>query len=287
MQICIKEVEILLNESIKKRRTELGISRKKLCSDLCSESTLYRFEMGLSDINAHLLIEICKRLKLGEVVITDVNFTEKEYVQFLLIQHYIYQRNITELEKIIESAESKSKVWTKIITWCQAVIYFYKGEYKRCENIISKDLSISKPKNSLDLLILNTLILSHLSQNSYKEALEVATTCINYIETHRVGSTELNFKIRYSYAHSLHQNGNKKEAETIILELIDALIHEKTFFLLGKCYFFLYALHKDEKVQLSNKYLKMSYMTFIIENSPIPNQVLEEIKKLPDSSLFL
>ncbi len=28
MQICIKDVEILLNEFIKKRRTELGISRK-------------------------------------------------------------------------------------------------------------------------------------------------------------------------------------------------------------------------------------------------------------------
>lgn len=284
-----KLVNILLNEIIKNRRIQLGLSRKNICENLCSESTLYRFESGLHDINSHLLVEICNRLKLETVIVTDIKITKKEHALFLLMQHFIYKKNIKELENILNSFknESLSRDWFKIKNWCQAVIHFYKKEYILCENIISNHLKISEPKNSLDLLILNTLILNYISQNNYIKALEVATNCIHYIDTHKVESIDINSKVKYSYAHALFKNNYKKESEEVIIELIEMLLNEKTFFLLGKCYFFLYVIYKNKKLSLAHTYLKLSYMTFQIENSDIPQQVKEEMKHLKDSSIYL
>ena len=46
----------------------------------------------MHDIDSHLLVEICKRLKFETVIITDINLTEKEYALPLLIQHFIYKK---------------------------------------------------------------------------------------------------------------------------------------------------------------------------------------------------
>ncbi|WP_340393045.1 helix-turn-helix transcriptional regulator [Macrococcoides caseolyticum] len=279
----------MLNQIIKMRREEIGMSRKKLCDNLCSESTLYRFENGLHDINSHLLFELCKRLKLETITITDIHLTEKEHSLFLLMQHFIYKRNINELENILMLLENNSmnNDLFKISKWCEAVILFYKKDYNACQHIIENTISIQNPNTIIDLLILNTLISVYILQQKYADALDIATNCFNYINTRKIKSFDIVSKIKYSYAYSLYMMNYKNESKDVILDLVTLLMQEKTFFLLGKSYYFLYLLYKDENLTLANKYLKLSYMAFIIENNHIPKQVIKQVKSLNDISIFL
>ncbi|PTJ90980.1 helix-turn-helix domain-containing protein, partial [Mammaliicoccus sciuri] len=49
---------------IAKKRSELGISREKLCEGICNISTLYRFENNKCDISVEIFMKLCKKLKL-------------------------------------------------------------------------------------------------------------------------------------------------------------------------------------------------------------------------------
>ncbi|MER2005911.1 MAG: helix-turn-helix domain-containing protein [Psychrobacillus sp.] len=225
-------------------RKSKGYTVKELANNLCDESTLYRLEQGKQIPRLEILNDICLKLEIpfkalfpNEMVDRLKNLCrESVYMEdYLLLEITLEECNKT-VDKIT-SVYAKEE-FRRFIQWHRAII-IQKKDNKPLEalHILNKIANINRCGSELDVSILNSIGLIHLSLNNNNAAYEIYREIYTIINKHQVveDSTILP-RVGYNYAHTLYNLENFSEALQIITEILYYLEKHQLMYSLGKTY---------------------------------------------------
>ncbi|MCK1999108.1 helix-turn-helix transcriptional regulator [Psychrobacillus psychrodurans] len=234
-----------LGKKVSYFRKTKGYTVKELANNLCDESTLYRFEQGKQIPRLEILNDICLKLEIPLKALFPLN----EEVDKLknLCRESIYMEDYLSLEIALEECnkvlDKISSIYVKeefrrFIQWHRAII-IQKRDNRPLDalHILNTLANINNCGSELDINILNSIGLIHLSLNDDNAAYKIYRVINNKIIHHKVveDSTILP-RVGYNYAHTLFNLEEFHEALKIITEVLYYLEKNQLMYSLGKTY---------------------------------------------------
>lgn len=232
-----------LGKKVSYFRKSKGYTVKDLANNLCDESTLYRFEQGKQIPRLEILNDICLKLEIPLKALFPLN----EEVDKLknLCRESIYMEDYLSLEIALEECDKVlnkiSSIYVKeefrrFIQWHRAII-IQKRDNRPLDSlhILNTLADINNCGSELDISILNSIGLIHLSSNDNNAAYKIYSVINNKIIQHKVveNSTILP-RVGYNYAHTLYNLDDFHEALKIITEVLYYLEKNQLMYSLGK-----------------------------------------------------
>lgn len=212
---------------------------------MCDESTIYRLEQGKQIPRLEILNDICMKLEIPLKALFPLN----EEVDRLknLCRESIYMEDYLSLEIALEECNNAlnkiSSIYAKeefrrFIEWHRAII-IQKRDNNPLDslNILNSIADIKRCGSELDISILNSIGLIHLSLsniNSAYKIYKVINIKINKLKV--VEDSSILPRVGYNYAYTLYHLGDFPEALKIITEILYYLEKHQLMYSLGKTY---------------------------------------------------
>lgn len=243
-----------LGTLVKRRREELKLTQGELAEGVCTQALISKVERNLLNPSSKMIEKISKKLhvpvsyfydegssidpilnELEMLIRSSLNKTDYDNISYLL----------TVNENMIENANNN--YFRVFFTWIKAILVFYKQENPKKAIKILENLNDMNDL-SLDLAadVLSTLGIFYYESSNYKKANDYFSLALN--KNNKEISFKKKVKIMYNYSLNLESLGNYKKALETILEAIDLLITNQSFYMLGYLYFHkAYLLRKFEE----------------------------------------
>lgn len=234
-----------LGKKVSYFRKSKGYTVKDLANNLCDESTLYRFEQGKQIPRLEILNDICLKLEIPLKALFPLNEEVEELKN--LCRESIYMEDYLSLEIILEEC---NKVLDKInslyvkeefrrfIQWHGAIM-IQKRDNRPLDalHILNSLANINSCGSELDVSILNSIGLIHLSLKDNTAAYGIYRVIYNKIIDHKVVEdfTVLP-RVGYNYAHTLYNLDDYHEALKVITKVLYYLEKHQLMYSLGKTY---------------------------------------------------
>lgn len=226
-------------------RKSKGYTVKELANNLCDESTLYRLEQGKLIPRLEILNDICMKLEIPFKALFPLN----EEVDKLknICRESIYMEDYLSLEIVLEECykvlDNINSIYAKeefrrFIEWHRSVMLQMRDNRPLdALHILNTLANINNCGSELDISILNSIGLIHLSLNNHNGAYKIYRVIYNKISHHKVieDSTILP-RVGYNYAHTLYNLEDFHEALKIITEVLYYLEEKQLMYSLGKTY---------------------------------------------------
>jgi len=234
-----------LGKKVSHFRKLKGYTVKELANNLCDESTLYRLEQGKQVPRLEILNDICLKLEIPFAALFSVN-EEVDKLKILcresiyLEDYLLLEIALDECDKVSEKISSvyAKEEFRKFIQWHRAIMILKKDNRpQEALRILNTLTNISNCGSELDINILNSIGLIHLSLNDNNAAYKIYRIINNKIMHHKVveDSTILP-RIGYNYAHTLYNLEDFHKALKIITDVLYYLEKHQLMYILGKTY---------------------------------------------------
>lgn len=234
-----------LGNKISNFRKSKGYTVKELASNLCDESTLYKLEQGKHIPRLEILNDICLKLEIPFKAL----FPFDEEVEKLkkLCRESVYSEDYLLLEITLEECNKVlnqlSSIYAKnefgrFIQWHRAIM-LEKKENRAIDAlpILNSLVNLNKCGSELDISILNSIGLIHLSLNNNDVAYNIFRVIYNKIKNHKViEDLTILPRVGYNYAHTLYNIDNYSEALVVINEILYYLETHQLMYSLGETY---------------------------------------------------
>ena len=248
MQKCDRGDWVYMNDLGKKVayfRKSKGFTVKELAYNLCDESTLYRLEQGKQIPRLEILNDICLKLEIPFKALFPLN-EEVDKLKNLCRESTYLEDYLTleialdECNKFLDKIGSiyVKEEFRRFIQWHRAILLQKRDNRPLGALDILKTLAnINSCGSELDISILNSIGLIHLSLNNNAAAYRVYFVINNQIINHKVvEDLTILPRVGYNYAHTLYKLGDFHEALKIITEVLYYLEKHQLMYSLGKTY---------------------------------------------------
>ena len=226
-------------------RKEKGYTVKELARNLCDESTLYRLEQGKQIPRLEILNDICLKLEIPFKALfplnEDIDRLKQLCREFIYIEDYLsLDITLDECENVIEGIQSifVKEEFRKFIQWHKAVMLQKKDEQpQKALDKLNDLVNINNCASELDMNILNSIGLIHLTMNNDDAAYKIYTVIYTKIQKHKIVEDETIIpRIGYNYVHTLYKLENYQKALEVITEIHYYLETHQSMYSLGKVY---------------------------------------------------
>ncbi|QYA34083.1 helix-turn-helix transcriptional regulator (plasmid) [Macrococcus psychrotolerans] len=260
----------MLYEVIEAKRKEQNITRSKLCKNVCSPSTLYRFEKGELNVSLDIFTKWCEKLKIENINLISTKMYLNELNQFDIAKEAIYYNDFESLEYLINSSPTKKNSYfftTKLHPWMCAVYYFNIGEIDKSKTILKNICPHTKINSFFDFNVLNSLALVYILNKEWYKAKEILNKCINNSYFKEISDINIEMKVKYNLAYCHFYLDNIYDCIDILENLVYLNKKNTHIFMMGKIYYFLYLCYKKlNNDKIFREYLKLAYFAFYIED---------------------
>lgn len=260
----------MLYELIEEKRKERNISRNELCKNVCSPSTLYRFEKGELNVSLNIFIKWCEKLNIEKIDLFSSKMYLNELEEFNIAKEAIYYNDFENLKYLISSSPSKNNsnfYSTKLYPWMNSIHFFNIGLIDKSENILMSICPHTKITSFFDINILNSLALIYILKKEWVKARKLLLKCINNTYFEELSEIDIKIKVKYNLAFCYFYSDNIHDCIDILEELIYINKKNNHLYMMGKIYYFLYSCYKKLNIpDIYKKYLISSYFAFYIED---------------------
>ncbi|MDW0115082.1 helix-turn-helix domain-containing protein [Sporosarcina saromensis] len=234
-----------LGNKISNFRKSKGYTIKELASNLCDESTLYKLEQGKHIPRLEILNDICLKLEIPFKAL--FHFDEEVEKLKKLCRESVYSEDYLLLEITLDECNKVlnqlSSIYAKnefgrFIQWHRAIM-IEKKENRAIDAlpILNSLVNLNNCGSELDISILNSIGLIHLSLNNNDVAYKIFRVIYNKIKNYKVvEDLTILPRVGYNYAHSLYNIDNYSEALVVINEVLYYLETHQLMYSLGETY---------------------------------------------------
>ncbi|WP_318615958.1 helix-turn-helix domain-containing protein [Sporosarcina sp. YIM B06819] len=234
-----------LGEKISYFRKAKGLTIKELAEDLCDDSTIYRLEKGKQLPRLEILSDICLKLEIPFKALfpfdEEVDQLKKMCREFTYIEDFLsLEIALEECDKVLEELDftySRAE-FKKFILWHQAIL-LHKKEHNAVEalKILTSLVDLKRCVSELDISIMNSIGLIHLSTKNIDAALEIYKDIYPKINNKKVvEDVTLLPRVGYNYAHSMYTLQSYGDALEIMQEVLYYVETHQLIYLLGEIY---------------------------------------------------
>lgn len=228
-------------------RKSKGYTVKELANNLCDESTLYRLEQGKQIPRLEILNDICLKLEIPFKALFTLNVEVDKLKNLCRESTYLedylaLEIALDECDKVLDKIYSiyAKEEFRRFIQWHRAIM-IQKRDNKPLDalHLLNRLANINSCGSELDINILNSIGLIHLSMNDNNAAYKIYRVINNKIMNHKVveDSTILP-RVGYNYVHTLYNLEDYHEALKIVTEILYYLEKNQLMYSLGKTYHF-------------------------------------------------